>query len=343
MSDNSQRGRSRGSKRRRDESTNSTEDYTGPTEARRSRAGTEQNLLSMRTSNTLRSQFLLDLNNGTTLASTPVRMNIDSPAAVAERMSEESPNTAIVWTAVRLDRPRPSNMNPENRRLILAQERDIRGARGPYRGRLGVNSPRPSQPAEPKKPCKICSGKHRGAQCIDLRAAEINDTMTGLRLWCPFHNAPHTIKECRQKWLWLQDPDKVHSLLITRSANAPAFATDLVSWPDIVRDTDKAFPWSATHTARQWTANRDSWKEEQANGVITSNLGPDPSTASRDDLSHLPHQTLSGNPPIFQGPGALVELAAHAVQMAKAYKIAEEAEARKKSVEAAAQRLRAKN
>ncbi|RYC59191.1 hypothetical protein CHU98_g7019 [Xylaria longipes] len=165
--------------------------------------------------------------------------------------------------------------------------------------------------------CHICHGNHHTAECIHLNLASPNDFMKSsrkFRLWCPFHKRPHQMDSCNQKWTWLQDPSNVHKLLITESADAPPFATDLISWPDIVRDTDQNRPWSAEHSHQMWYRNMDPWMTEQSKGPIRSNRDPDRTTSRDAVLERLPYQTASGNPPQFRGPRALEELAAFAKQ-----------------------------
>ncbi|KAI0468547.1 hypothetical protein F4859DRAFT_524455 [Xylaria cf. heliscus] len=174
--------------------------------------------------------------------------------------------------------------------------------------------------------CKICNGRHCPVECIHLNDDDISlFTSNGraFRKWCPFHKRPHAMDDCKQKWLWLQDAEMVHKLLITESANAPPFATDLVSWPDIVEHKDMDLPWSAEHSHKMWTENMSPWLAEQATGPIESNRRRDPAITHRDTLKRLPHQTASGNAPQFSGPFALEELAIFAERLCHTHRSSE--------------------
>ncbi|KAI1735855.1 hypothetical protein F4680DRAFT_469708 [Xylaria scruposa] len=159
--------------------------------------------------------------------------------------------------------------------------------------------------------CKICGGLHSTNECIDLRmdSTTFNQTTRAFRYWCPFHKQPHPMDECRQLHVWVSDPELVHRLLITESADAPAFATNLISWPNITRDTDIDLPWSADYSHKMWKDHRSQWNTEQARGPIVSHRGPDPAPNHYSTWETLPYQTASGNAPLFHSLQYLAEFA----------------------------------
>ncbi|KAI0444447.1 hypothetical protein F4803DRAFT_249090 [Xylaria telfairii] len=307
MSDQESRGRD---KRPRDESPDS-QTRNESIVTRRNRINRNQTIESLATYSRLSATYTVrDLEGRQrTYPSQAATMAFkDDAAATISRYGE---NTLVVWSSSVVEPEIDPATNPQGaqlRKMRLERERRLERSFSLY-----SKEAREIQAKDPSK-CKICFGTHKNEECIYLNMGDVDfdETDTAFREWCPFHKRPHPMDTCRQLHLWAQDPEQVHRLLITNAADAPAFATDLISWPDIVRDTDRAFPWSAKYSHRMWNIHMLEWTREQSRGPITSYRGPDSATTHHENRQKLPYQTASGNAPKFRGPRALEELATFA-------------------------------
>ncbi|KAI8955025.1 hypothetical protein F4801DRAFT_603548 [Xylaria longipes] len=297
-------------KRHRDQSSD-TENRNESIVARRNRNNQNQTIESLATIQRLSATYTVEDPNGNQKSYPSIPINIGYKEAAAATINNLADNTIVLWSSMSVRRPIDPIRAPRTARIAsLRQERERNLERSLSRGVGRIDQPAPSQ--DPSV-CKICDGQHHTAECIYLNMNDTFDQTTrAFRYWCPFHKRPHPMDDCRQLHVWASNPETVRRLLITESADAPAFATDLISWPDLVRDTDRELPWSADYSHKKWKDNMMRWAYEQLRGPVKSHRGPDPATTRLDRLDRLPYQTASGNAPRFQGPSALEQLAAFA-------------------------------
>ncbi|KAI0549621.1 hypothetical protein F4679DRAFT_595703 [Xylaria curta] len=314
MSD--QNSRQRGIKRERDQSPDS--EIKNEIVSRRNRANQNHSPSSLATCQRIEAAYTVEGLDGrrTTFPGQPTASAFKAEAAAT--IDRYSDDTVVVWTASRLNR-RNRTIDPvTNPRGYRVQQLEEQGRRNRFERSASAQSRRTNQTVvlQEAPGCKICKGNHHPRECIHLNMtmAEFNQTTRGFRVVCPFHKRPHPMDECNQLHLWAADPDQVHRLLITDAANAPAFATNLISWPDIVKVTDNAFPWSAEYSHTMWKDNMMVWFMEQGRGVITTDRGPDPDTSEREDVADLPPQTLNGRAPQFS---SLEQLANYAKELTR--------------------------
>ncbi|KAI0861206.1 hypothetical protein F4860DRAFT_524628 [Xylaria cubensis] len=297
MSD--QNSRQRGIKRERDESPDSK--ISNEITARRNRINQNQSMEALAAYQRITATYTTEALDGTRhrLSGQPATLAFSDEAA--ETMQRYHRGTMVIYTAIDVPRMVDASRAPYANQVVAArQERRNRFDRS--RNRRAIEP----APTEDHPACKICTGRHRTKECIDLSV----DEGRSFRVVCPFHKRSHPMDECNQLHIWASDPVLVHRLLITESANVPAYATDLISWPDIVLDTDRDLPWSAEYSHRIWKLYDGTYFFDQARSAVISHRDPDPATTRRDTLAALPPQTASGNAPRFRGPRALEELAA---------------------------------
>ncbi|KAI0879092.1 hypothetical protein GGS24DRAFT_515241 [Hypoxylon argillaceum] len=211
-----------------------------------------------------------------------------------------------LWAAACL-----GNLGPQQPDYVLKSAlRRQQGSR-----RLVNRSPAPAVQETHGKKCKICDSRfHVSKDCARLEDdVSKHNRATGFKKWCPHHEAPHAIDECKQQWTWLRDARLVKKYLVKDCANGPAFATNIIDWRSLLQvgdDIVTEYPWTPEFAIDQALADPD-FHERRLREV-------DPATADIIGIVALEPQTENGRRPQF---GTYAELQAHAEAEYQAFQI----------------------
>ncbi|KAI1156905.1 hypothetical protein F4825DRAFT_445982 [Nemania diffusa] len=235
--------------------------------------------------------------------------NIDVRIQTAEELQQDlrdAPRNSL-WLSGCVGTIRPQQPK-------FVAQRALRERRGSRRPRSPSPAPSVPEPANPGNECKICHSRfHSTHDCAKLSDVAENKRATGFKKWCPHHEAPHAIDQCKQKWTWLRDARLVKKYLIRYCANGPAFATNLIDWRsllDVGDDEVVDYPWTPEFAIQQALADPD-FHERRLREI-------DPVTTDLLDIIRMAPQTENGQLAQFT---TYAELQAHAEAEYQAFQI----------------------